>query len=414
LKLRAFEFSHPLKHLRKIEMKANDVVILSGVRTAIGGFQGSLKDLSPTDIGAIVIKEALQRAGVDPAAVDHVVLGNVIHTEPRDMYVARTAALAGGVGSRTPCLTLNRLCGSGLQAIISAAQTILLGDADVAVAGGSESMSRSPHSTQAIRIGQRMGEVAFADMMLGALNDPFGHGHMGVTGENVAKRWQVTREAQDELALKSHQRATRAQQNGYFKEQIIPVTVKRGREQALFDRDEHVKPDTTLEGLRKLRPAFGKTGTVTAGNSSGINDGAAALVLASGEYADRNGLRPLTRITGYAHAGVDPEIMGVGPIHAVRGLLDRTEMKISDFDLIESNEAFASQACAVARELGFPDEQTNPNGGAIALGHPIGATGSILTVKAIHELARAGTKRALITMCIGGGQGIAVGIERIH
>lgn len=395
-------------------MQANDVVVLSAVRTAIGSFQGALKDFTPTEMGSIVVKEALQRAAVDPAAVDHVVFGNVIHTEPRDMYLARVTAMVGGVGSRTPCLTLNRLCGSGLQAIISAAQTIMLGDGDVAVAGGSESMSRGPHSTQAIRSGQRMGDVIFADMMLGALHDPFGHGHMGITGENVAKRWQVTRDAQDELALKSHQRAARAQQNGYFKEQIVPVTVKKGREQVPFDCDEHVKPETTLEGLQKLRPAFDKAGTVTAGNSSGINDGAAALVLASREHADKSGLKPLARIIGYAHAGVDPEIMGVGPIHAVRGLLDRTGMKISDFDVIESNEAFASQACAVARELGFPDEQTNPNGGAIALGHPIGATGSILTVKAIHELARIGAKRALITMCIGGGQGIAMGIERLH
>jgi acetyl-CoA C-acetyltransferase len=400
--------------MRKTEMQANDVVVLSAVRTAIGSFQGALKDFTPTEMGSIVVKEALQRAAVDPAAVDHVVFGNVIHTEPRDMYLARATAMVGGVGSRTPCLTLNRLCGSGLQAIISAAQTIMLGDGDVAVAGGSESMSRGPHSTQAIRSGQRIGDVIFADMMLGALNDPFGHGHMGITGENVAKRWQVTRGAQDELALKSHQRAARAQQNGYFKEQIVPVTVKKGREQVPFDYDEHVKPETTLEGLQKLRPAFDKAGTVTAGNSSGINDGAAALVLASREHADKSGLKPLARIIGYAHAGVDPEIMGVGPIHAVRGLLDRTGMKISDFDVIESNEAFASQACAVARELGFPDEQTNPNGGAIALGHPIGATGSILTVKAIHELARVGAKRALITMCIGGGQGIAMGIERLH
>jgi acetyl-CoA C-acetyltransferase len=402
----------PIKE--KFKMTGIEVVITGAARTAIGTFQGSLKDRPPTDLGAIVVKAALERGGVEPKAVGHVVFGNVIHTEPKDMYLARVAALDGGIEPHTPCLTVNRLCGSGLQAVVSAAQSIMLGDADVAVAGGAESMSRAPHSTQTLRTGQRMGDATFADMMMGALSDPFGNGQMGMTGENVAKRWQVTREDQDSFALASQTRAARAIAEGRFREQIVPVMVRKGREEISFDVDEHVKGGTTKETLAGLRPAFLKDGTVTAGNSSGINDGAAALVLMSAERAEREGSKPLARIIGYAHAGVDPGVMGIGPIHAVRILMERTGLDVSDFDVIESNEAFAAQACAVSRELGLPAEKTNPNGGAIALGHPIGATGAILTVKTIYELRRTNGKIGLITMCIGGGQGIAVAIERLN
>jgi len=389
------------------------VMIVGAARTAIGSFGGKLRDVPPTELGAIVVREALRRAEVDPKDVGDVVFGNVIHTEPKDMYLARVVALNGGIEAKTPCLTVNRLCGSGLQAIVSAAQHLMLGDADIAVAGGAESMSRAPHSTNAIRTGQKMGALTVTDMMLGALHDPFGHGHMGVTGENVARRWQVTRADQDALALESQRRAAKAVREGRFASQITGVKVRSGREETIFDTDEHVKPATDMAGLSALKPVFDKGGTVTAGNSSGINDGAAAVVLMNEDELKRRQAKPMGRMIGYAHAGVPADVMGVGPIDAVRKLLERTGMKVSDFDVIESNEAFAAQACAVARELGFPEERTNPNGGAIALGHPVGATGAILVTKALYELARTSGRYGLITMCIGGGQGIALAVENM-
>jgi acetyl-CoA C-acetyltransferase len=389
------------------------ILIVSATRTAIGSFGGKLRDIPPTELGAIVVREGLRRADTDPAEVGDVVFGNVIHTEPKDMYLARVVALNGGIQPKTPCLTVNRLCGSGLQAIVSAAQHLMLGDADIAVAGGAESMSRAPHSTNAIRTGQKMGAVAITDMMLGALHDPFGHGHMGVTGENVARRWQITRADQDAMAIESQRRAANAISEGRFASQITGVRVRTGREETIFDTDEHVKPGTDMAGLSALKPVFDKEGTVTAGNSSGINDGAAAVVLMTEEELKRRQAKPMARIVGYAHAGVDAEVMGVGPIDAVRKLLDRTGMKVGDFDVIESNEAFAAQACAVARELGFPAERTNPNGGAIALGHPVGATGAILLTKALYELERMSGRYGLVTMCIGGGQGIALAVENL-
>jgi acetyl-CoA C-acetyltransferase len=395
-------------------MSGNEVVIGSAVRTAVGTFQGSLSGYAPTALGGMVIREALNRAKVEPEAVDHVVVGNVIHTEPKDAYVSRVAAVNGGIGYHTPAMTVNRLCGSGLQAIVSASQTVMLGDAKVAVAGGVELMSRSMHATGTVRTGQRMGDFQVVDMMTGALTDPFGNGLMGVTAENVAKRWQVTRAEQDEFAVQSHRRAAAAIADGRFKEQILSVKVKKKGAEVDFDTDEQVRTDATLEGMQSLRAVFIKDGTVTAGNSSPINDGAAAIVLLESGEAEKRGISPLARVLGYAHAGVEPEVMGVGPIKAVRNLLEKINLKVGDFDVIESNEAFASQACAVSRELGFASERTNPNGGAIALGHPVGATGVILTTKAVYELKRTGARRALITMCIGGGQGIALAIERIH
>ncbi|MBY0533172.1 MAG: beta-ketothiolase BktB [Xanthobacteraceae bacterium] len=395
-------------------MSGNEVVIGGAVRTAVGTFQGSLSSYAPTVLGGMVIREALSRAKVEPEAVDHVVVGNVIHTEPKDMYVSRVAAVNGGIGYHTPCMTVNRLCGSGLQAIVSAAQTVMLGDAKVAVAGGVEVMSRSMHATGTVRTGQRMGDFQVVDMMTGALTDPFGNGLMGVTAENVAKRWQVTRAEQDQFAVQSHKRAAAAIADGRFKDQILAVKVKKKGAEVDFDTDEQVRGDASLEGMNGLRAVFMKDGTVTAGNSSPINDGAAAIVLLERKDADKRGIVPLARVLGYAHAGVEPEVMGVGPIKAVRNLLEKINAKVGDFDVIESNEAFAAQACAVSRELGFASEKTNPNGGAIALGHPVGATGVILTTKAIYELKRTGAERALVTMCIGGGQGIALAIERIH
>ena len=392
---------------------AEEVVILSGVRTAVGTFSGALKDMPPTALGAKVVTEALGRAEVAPDQVGHVVFGHVINTEPRDMYLARVAAVEGGIVHGTPAMTLNRLCGSGLQAIVSATQSIMLGDADVAIAGGAESMSRAPHSMQTARGGQKMGDTKIVDMMLGALNDPFGIGHMGVTAENVAERWQITREDQDAFALESQTRAKTAIEEGRFKDQILPIEVKQRREMVQFDTDEHPKFDTTAEDLGKLRPVFVKDGSVTAGNASGINDGAGAIVLMSAERAARENRKPMAKILGYAHAGVDPAVMGIGPVPAVRNLVAKTGLSVDDFDVIESNEAFASQACAVSKELGFDAAKTNPNGGAIALGHPIGATGAIIMVKALYELERTGGKRALCTMCIGGGQGIAVAVERM-
>ena len=390
-----------------------DVVIVAGARTAIGSFGGSLKTVAPTRLGATVAAEAVRRAGITPDAVEHVVFGNVIHTEPRDMYLSRVAAIEAGIPVGTPAMTLNRLCGSGAQAIVSAAQAIMLGDVAVAVAGGAESMSRAPMASLDARWGVKMGDTGLTDMMLGALNDPFGNGHMGVTAENVATEYGLTRAEQDALALESHRRAAAAIREGRFAEQIVPVEIASRRETVSFATDEHVRMDATAADMEKLRPVFKKDGTVTAGNASGINDGAAAVVLMSTAEAERRGAAPMARIVGYAHAGVEPRVMGLGPIPAVRRLCERTGLTVADFDVIESNEAFAAQACAVARDLGFPADKTNPNGSGIALGHPVGATGVILTVKAMYELKRTGGRYGLITMCIGGGQGIALAIEAL-
>jgi acetyl-CoA C-acetyltransferase len=387
-------------------------MIMSGVRTAIGTFGGALASVPPTRLGSLVVAEALKRAQVDGAEVGTVVFGHVIVTEPRDAYLSRVAAMEGGIPKEVPAMNVNRLCGSGAQAVVSAAQAILLGDCDVAVAGGAECMSRSPHLLSTSRFGQRMGDMAASDLMVGVLTDPFGHGGMGITGENVAEKWNITRAAQDELALTSQQRARAAIDEGRFRDQILPVTVTVGRKEAVFDTDEHPKA-TTAEILAGLRAAFKKGGSVTAGNSSGINDGAASLVLMAEDRAARSGKTPLARIVGYAHAGVEPGEMGIGPVPAVRKLCERTGLKVADFDVIESNEAFAAQACAVARELDFDPAKLNPNGGAIALGHPVGASGAILVVKALNELQRIGGRYGLITMCIGGGQGIALAIERV-
>ena len=392
---------------------AESVVILSGARTAIGSFDGSLSSIPPIELGAAAAKAAIDRSGVDAEEIDQAVFGNIIHTEPRDMYLSRAVSIAAGVKLDTPALTLNRLCGSGLQAIISGAQSIMLGDASTMLVGGAESMSRSPHATRSIRTGHKMGDLAFTDMLIGVLSDPFDGAHMGVTAENVAKDKGINRETQDKIAVESHRRAINAIDKGFFKDQIIPIEVKSRRETVSFDTDEHPRRDATLDGMASLRPVFQKDGSVTAGNASGINDGAAALVLMSETAAQKAGRTPLARIVGYAHAGVDPTRMGIGPVPAVRRLLERTGLKIEDFDVIESTEAFAAQACAVANELGFDPEKLNPNGGAIALGHPVGATGAILTVKTVYELRRTGKKLGLITMCIGGGQGIAMAVESL-
>ncbi len=389
-----------------------DIVILGGARTAIGSFGGALAGTPPTDLGTTVAREAMMRAGVDPAQIGHVVFGHVINTEPRDMYLSRVAARQAGVPDEVPAMNVNRLCGSGVQAIVSAVQNLMLGDADFALAGGAESMSRAPYIMPDARWGQKMGDVRTLDMMLGTLNCPFGTGHMGVTAENVAAEHDITRADQDAFALESQRRAAAAIEAGYFKEQIVPVEVRVKRDMVPFDTDEHPKA-TTMEALAGLRTVFQKDGTVTAGNASGINDGAAALVMSTADAAEKAGLKPRARIIGYAHAGVRPEVMGIGPVPAVQNLLVRTGLSVSDFDVIESNEAFASQACAVTKNLGFDPARVNPNGGAIALGHPVGATGAIITVKALYELERTGGKRALITMCIGGGQGIALAIERL-
>ena len=388
-----------------------DIVILGAARTAIGAFGGSLAATPPTALAAIAAGAALERAGLAPDRVGTVVFGHVINTEPRDMYLSRVAAMEAGIPDTVPAMNVNRLCGSGLQAIVSAAQALMLGDAEFALAGGAECMSRSPHATQGARWGARMGDVTAMDMMLGALNCPFGTGHMGITAENVAARHGIDRQAQDAFALTSQDRAATALAEGRFADQIVPVPVRRRREEVAFDVDEHPKP-TTAEALAALRPAFRRDGTVTAGNASGINDGAAALVLATAEAAEAAGLTPLARITGYGHAGVAPDVMGLGPVPAVRALLERTGQD-AGFDVVESNEAFASQALAVTAELGLDPDRVNPNGGAIALGHPVGATGAIIATKALHELRRTGGRRALCTMCIGGGQGIALSLERL-
>ena len=393
---------------------AREVVVVSGVRTAIGTFGGSLKDVAPCELGALVVREALARAGVKGEEVGHVVFGHVINTEPRDMYLSRVAAVNGGVSAETPAFNVNRLCGSGLQAVVSAAQTVLLGDADVAIAGGAESMSRAPYLAPAARWGSRMGDAKMVDMMLGALHDPFHAIHMGVTAENVAREFGISREQQDQTALESHQRASRAIQAGYFKDQIVPVTIKSRKGDIQFDTDEHVRHDATIDDMTKLKPVFAKeNGTVTAGNASGLNDAAAALVLMERSEAEKRGLKPLARLVSYGHAGVDPKIMGIGPVPATRKALERAGLSVKDLDVIEANEAFAAQACAVTKELGLDPAKVNPNGSGISLGHPIGATGALITVKALHELQRIGGRYALVTMCIGGGQGIAAVFERI-
>ena len=389
-----------------------DIVILDGARTAIGTFGGSLAGTTPIDLGTVAAKAALERSGVEGRQIGHVAFGHVINTEPRDMYLSRVAAMQAGVPDTTPAMNVNRLCGSGVQAIVSVIQSLMLGDADFGLAGGAENMSRSPFVVPSQRWGAKMGDVKTLDMMLGALNCPFGTGHMGVTAENVAAEHQITRDAQDAFALQSQERAAAAIADRRFTSQIAPVEVKVKRDMVAFDVDEHPKA-TTADALAGLRPVFQKDGSVTAGNASGINDGAGAVVLATADAAEKAGLTPKARVLGYAHAGVRPEVMGIGPIPAVRNLLDRTGLSVGDFDVIESNEAFAAQALAVTHDLGLDPTRVNPNGGAIALGHPVGATGAIITVKALYELERIGGSKALITMCIGGGQGIALAIERI-
>ncbi|HBG96540.1 MAG TPA: acetyl-CoA C-acyltransferase [Chromatiaceae bacterium] len=392
-------------------MSQPEIVFLSGVRTAIGDYGGSLKDFPPTQLAAMVVKEAVARAGVDAADVGACVFGNVIHTEPKDMYMSRVAALDGGLPQTSQAFTLNRLCGSGLQAICSAAQQIMLGDVETAVAGGSENMSRSLYSLSNARWGQRMGDGTLMDMMVGALSDPFDKVHMGMTAENVAERFSITREDQDALAVESHQRAAAAQAAGRFKDQILPVELKSRKGTTLFEVDEHVRGDVSIEGMAKLRTAFKKDGTVTPGNASGINDAAAAVVVMSADVAKAKGLKSMARLVGYAVTGVDPQIMGMGPVSAVQRVMERTGLSIGDMDVIELNEAFAAQALACARDLELDPAKVNPNGSGISLGHPIGATGAILMVKALYELQRVGGRYALISMCIGGGQGIAAIIE---
>jgi len=389
-----------------------DVVVLAAVRSAIGKYGGGLKDVPPTEIAAQLVREAVKRSGVDAAEVGHAVFGNVIHTEKRDMYLSRVAAVNGGLPHDVPALTVNRLCGSGLQAIISAAQTIALGEADVAVAGGAESMSRAQYWLPDLRWGQRMGPGGTIDAMVAALTDPFDDVHMGITAENVAEKWQISREDQDALAVESHRRAAAAAAEGRFKEQIVPIEVMGRKGSTFVEADEHVRPGVTLEDMAKLRPAFKKDGSVTAGNASGVNDAAAVVVLATRDVATAKGLTPLGRLVAYSHVGVDPKYMGIGPVPAVRAVLAKTGLTIDDIDVFEVNEAFAAQALAVSRDLGLPDDKTNPNGSGVGLGHPIGATGAILVVKALHELARTGGRYAVVTMCIGGGQGIAAVLER--
>ncbi|PTB18831.1 acetyl-CoA C-acyltransferase [Trinickia symbiotica] len=391
----------------------DEVVVTAAVRTAIGDFGGALASVPPTQLGATVVRALLDRTSLQGSEVGHVVFGNVIHTEPRDMYLSRVAALEGGVSADAPALTLNRLCGSGLQAIISAAQAIALGDTEVAIGGGAENMSRAAYVATSARWGSRMGDIRLIDMMVGALTDPFSDCHMGVTAENVAKKWGISRDDQDRLAVESHRRAADAIRDGRFQEQIVPVTLRTKKGESVFDTDEHVRAGTTIEDLAKLRPAFQKDGTVTAGNASGLNDGAAAVLLMTRRSAEQRGIRPLARLVSYAQAGVDPQYMGIGPVPAARKALLRAGLSVADIDVIEANEAFAAQACAVAKELEFDSAKVNPNGSGISLGHPIGATGAAITVKAIHELQRCGGRYALVTMCIGGGQGIAAVFERI-
>jgi len=392
----------------------NEVVVLSGVRTPVGKYGGSLKDIPPTALGEAVVRESIKRSGVSPEEVEHVVFGNVIHTEAKDMYLSRVAAVRAGVPVSTPALTLNRLCGSGLQAIISAAQVIRLGEATVAVAGGAENMSRAPYWLGGMRWGQRMGDGAAIDAMVGALTDPFDTVHMGITAENVAGKWNINREDQDSLAVESHRRALDAISKSKFKEQIVPIEVGTKSKPRLFEVDESPRPEATSENLAKLKPAFDKSGTVTPGNASSISDGAAAVVLMEKNAAADRKLKPLGRLVGATVAGVEPKYMGIGPVPAVGALLKKTGLTIDDIDVFEVNEAFAAQTLAVMRDLGLPSHKTNPNGSGISLGHPIGATGAILTVKLLYELRRIGGRYGLVTMCIGGGQGIAAIFEAMN
>ena len=393
---------------------AREVVLVSGVRTAIGTYGGSLKDIPPVDLAATVVKEALARANVEGKDVGHVVFGHVVNTEPRDMYLSRVAAINGGCPKETPAMNVNRLCGSGLQAIVSASQGILLGDYDVAIGGGAENMSRAPYASLNTRWGARMGDTQMVDMMVGALHDPFHKIHMGVTAENVAKEFGVSRDDQDALALESHQRAEKAWAEGRFKDQIVPIMLKSKKGDVAFEKDEHFRAGAKLEDFQKMKPVFIKEdGTVTAANASGINDAAAAVVLMEAAAAQSRGAKPLARLVGYAWAGVEPKIMGIGPVPATKAVLAKTGLKLDQMDVIEANEAFAAQACAVTKGLGADPAKVNPNGSGISLGHPIGATGAIITVKAIYELHRTGGKYALVTMCIGGGQGIAAIFERM-
>jgi acetyl-CoA C-acetyltransferase len=391
----------------------NDVVVLSGTRTAIGRYGGGLKDIPPCDLAATVVREAVRRSGVDPEDFGHAVFGNVIHTEVRDMYLSRVAAVNGGLPVETPAMTVNRLCGSGLQAIVSAAQLLTLGDAAVAVAGGAESMSRGQYWLPGMRWGQRMGDGKVIDAVVGGLSDPFAACHMGVTAENVAEDFGISREDQDALAVESHRRAAAATAAHYFDEQITPIPVTVKKKTIEITTDEHFREDVSLESMARLRPAFAKDGTVTAGNASGMNDAASAVVLATSAYAESHGLQPLGRLVAYSHAGVEPRIMGIGPVPAVRKVLEKSGLKLDEIDVFEVNEAFAAQAIACSRELGLPEDRTNPNGSGISLGHPVAATGSILTVKALYELKRTGGRYGLVTMCIGGGQGIAAIFERL-
>lgn len=388
-----------------------DVFILSATRTAIGGFGGSLKDTSPIDLGITVTREAINRSGLNAGDMDHGVFGHVIHTEARDMYISRCITIGAGMAETAPALTVNRLCGSGLQAIVSATQLVQLGDANAAVAGGTEVMSRGGYHVPAMRWGARLGHSEMTDMMLGALHDPFGLGHMGITAENVATDFNITRNDMDAFALESQKRAAYAVANGHFTDQITPVTIKKRRQEIIFDTDEHIRAETTADGLASLSPAFDKDGYVTAGNSSGINDGAAAIVLANAAIVKHTEQKPLAKIISYGFGGVPPRIMGMGPVPATKMALERAGLTVNDIDIVESNEAFAAQACAVSKELGLSSEKVNPNGGAIALGHPVGATGAIIMTKLIYELHRTGGRYGLATMCIGGGQGIAVIID---
>ncbi|NIB43574.1 beta-ketothiolase BktB [Pseudomaricurvus alkylphenolicus] len=393
-------------------MSQREVVVLSGVRTAIGTFGGSLKDVPPTDLAGQVVAEAVKRSGLQPEDIGHVSIGNVTHSDRRDMYMSRVAALKGGLPESTPAVTVNRLCGSGLQAVISAAQLVLLGDAEAVVAGGAESMSRVPYWLPNARWGARMGDAQMVDAMTGALTCPMGDTHMGITAENVAEKWGISREEQDALAAQSHNRAQVAIENDHFGDQILPVEIKTRKGTVVFDKDEHVRFDAKPEDMTKLRPVFKKDGSVTAGNASGLNDAAAAMVMMDAEAAAAKGLKPLAKLKGYSFAGVEPKYMGIGPVPAVRTLLEKAGLSVSDIDVWEVNEAFAAQALAVAKDLDLPMEKVNPNGSGISLGHPIGATGSVITVKALYELQRTGGKYAVVTMCIGGGQGIAALFER--
>lgn len=394
-------------------MNLQDIVIVDAVRTAIGSFGGSLSGLSPAQLGSVAAKEAIRRSGVEAAAIDHAVFGHIITTAPQDAYLSRHIALEAGLPPSSAAVNINRLCGSSVQTVISAVQMLMLGDSKIALAGGAESMSRGAYLLPCARNGARMGDSQLVDMTLGILSDPFGSGHMGITAENVAAQQGYSREQLDAFAVESHRRACTAIERGHFKEQIVPVTVKRDRQEFVFDRDEHPRAETTLEGLAKLRPAFKKDGIVTAGNASGLNDGAAAMVLTTAQEAEQRGLTPRCRILSYAFAGVEPHLMGLGPVLAVKKALANAGLSMQQIDVIESNEAFAAQAMAVTELLEMDPAKVNPNGGAVALGHPVGATGSIIIVKTLNELERTGGRYGLITMCIGGGQGIALIVERL-